>query len=351
MRASDFDFRLPSEQIAQVPCERRDGARLLVLPRAGGSASHHRVEELSALLPEESLLLLNDTRVIPARLYGHKPSGGKVELLVIERLRGDTEIEVWSCLGAASKPIRPGPLFLAGKGAPDAEVLSNASGVLEVAFTNLGPGGLLPVLEHIGAIPLPPYIERPGRETYEEDVDRYQTIYARAPGAVAAPTAGLHLTPELFHAFERRGIEHATLTLHVGPGTFAPLREDEIAADALLHSERFEVPEATAITIGRARRAGRPVIAVGTTVVRTLESVADEDGTIRPGVGRTRLFIRPGYRFRAVDGLLTNFHLPRSTLLMLVCAFAETDRVLNAYRAAVAAGYRFYSYGDAMLIT
>lgn len=355
MLASDFDFHLPLERIAQAPLARRDDARLYVVDRRGGD-THRQIRELPALLPDGALLVVNDTRVIPARVRGKKPTGGRVELLLVEPLAGSSEdgLSHWRCLGGASKPIRPGPLELDGKGAPACAVVETNGEWVDVVF-DCAPADLHRVLERIGEVPLPPYIKRErGAAPPVDDRDRYQTVFAHTPGAVAAPTAGLHFTSELLSALEARGIARATVTLHVGPGTFAPLRTDELD-DVRLHAERYEVPEATADAIARARSDGRPVVAVGTTVVRTLETAALDDGTVRAGSGATSLFIKPGHRFRAVDSLVTNFHLPRSTLLMLVAAFAGPppegiDRILAAYRNAVDAGYRFYSYGDAMLI-
>jgi S-adenosylmethionine:tRNA ribosyltransferase-isomerase len=360
MRASDFHFDLPPEQIAQQPAAERDQARLYVLPRHGGPPAHAQVADLPRLLPEGALLVMNDTRVIPARLRGRKPTGGRFELLLVRPCERVVEAtgwrETWACLGAASKPLRPGmTLLLDGERAPAAQVQTTRTaragqgGEIEVLFAGDEPGGMLAVLERIGEVPLPPYIERPSAPD-EGDRERYQTVYARTPGAAAAPTAGLHFTPRLLEALEQRGIARATLTLHVGLGTFAPLRSDEVDAIDALHPEPYDIPVATCEAVAAARAAGRPVVAVGTTSVRTLESASDERGQLRPGPGTTRLFIKPGYRFRVVDGMLTNFHLPRSTLLMLVCALGGQERVLGAYNDAVAHGYRFYSYGDAMLL-
>lgn len=343
--ASDFDFVLPPDQIAQVPADRRDEARLLVLDRSGG-LSHRGVRDLPELIPEGALLVVNDTRVIPARLYGKKPTGGRVELLLVERLPvALAGKERWRCLGGASKPIRLGPIAIDGEGAPEAEVLAVDGDRVDVEFT-VGEQPLLARLPAIGEVPLPPYIRRESARS--EDKERYQTVYARVPGAVAAPTAGLHFTPELLEELDARGIGRTAITLHVGPGTFAPLRSDDVDAH-VMHEERYEIPESAAAAIDRAKAARRPVVAVGTTVVRTLEAAA-RDGRVRPGAGTTKLFIRPGFHFDIVDQLITNFHLPRSTLLMLVCAFAGRDRVLAAYAEAVRAGYRFFSYGDAMYI-
>jgi S-adenosylmethionine:tRNA ribosyltransferase-isomerase len=346
LRASDFDFHLPAERIAQAPLAQRDDARLYVLDRhAAGrddSGPHRQVRDLPSLLPAGALLVVNDTRVIPARLHATKPTGGRVELLLVEPL-ATAGPGVWRCLGGASKPIRLGPLVLDGDGAPAVEVLAVDGAYVDVRFT----GELDGYLERHGEVPLPPYIKRDTPEA--ADKQRYQTMFARAPGAVAAPTAGLHFTPALLGALEARGVERATVTLHVGPGTFAPLRADELAGQSL-HPERYEVPAATAAAVGRARAEGRPIVAVGTTVVRTLEAAAIDERTLRAGAGVTDIFIQPGYSFRLIDMMLTNFHLPKSSLLMLVSALAGRDRVLAAYADAVANGYRFYSYGDAMLI-
>ena len=360
MRASDFDFALPPAQIAQHPATPRDAARLYVLPRSGAPAAHAHVRDLPGLLPEGALLVVNDTRVIPARLRARKPTGGKVELLLIERRDEEQPFdtpwtETWTCLGGASKPLRPGTtLALDGPDtgdAPEAEILAVRGAEVDVRFRGRTAGGLLAVAERLGEIPLPPYITRVAPEA--DDRDRYQTVYARSPGAAAAPTAGLHFTPALLDALAARGIERAALTLHVGLGTFAPLRSDDVSDLDTLHAERYELSAATCDAIARARAAGRPVVAVGTTTVRALESAAaaSRDGALQPGPAVTRLFIKPGFRFRVVDGMMTNFHLPRSTLLMLVAAFAGQERVLAAYADAVARGYRFFSYGDAMLIT
>ena len=366
MRVRDFDFELPVERIAQSPAPERDRARLYVLPLDGCPASHRTVADLPDLLSPGALLVVNDTRVIPARLHGRKPTGGQVELLLVEPRAiepigeriGDRFRETWLCLGGASKPLRPGQrIQLDGERAPEAEILSVDRQEVEVAFTGDDPGGLLEAAARIGQIPLPPYIKRPeGPST--ADADRYQTTYARVPGSVAAPTAGLHLTPAVFERLTARGVERASVTLHVGLGTFAPIAlPDDASIDeiAALHTERYDIPAATATAVARARAEGRPVIAVGTTTVRTLESAALDApegtaGVIRPGPGATRLFIRPGHRFRAVSGMLTNFHLPRSTLLMLVAALAGRERILSAYNDAVAHAYRFYSFGDAMLL-
>jgi len=344
--AQQLDYELPEASIAQAPLAERDAARLLCLPGGGEALIERGVRELPALLPPRSLLVLNDTRVIPARLFGHKPSGGRVELLLVERLTAIGPSERWSALGRASKGLRPGERIALGD-ALVATILANAERMLEVELTVTSEGQTATTaIERIGAMPLPPYIKRAAELA---DASRYQTVFAAQPGAVAAPTAGLHFTPALLERLVQAGHELAYVTLHVGPGTFAPLRSDDLR-EHVMHEERFDVPAATRDAIARARAGDRKVVAVGTTVVRTLESAADEQGDVAAGPGSTAIFIYPPYRFRVIDVLLTNFHLPRSTLLALVMAFAGVERTRAAYAHAIAAGYRFYSYGDAMLI-
>ena len=349
---SDFDFDLPDVLVARAPLERRDASRLLLLDRATGALAHLAFRDWPGLLRQDDLVVLNDTRVIPARLLGRKQgSGGRVELLLVRpdadvdasgALSGSADALSWVCLGQASKGLRPGTVVeLDGGRATVLEALGE--GELRVRFEAEGSVGAL--LERAGQVPLPPYV---AREPTPEDRIRYQTVYARAEGSVAAPTAGLHLTADTFAELEARGIERRFVTLDVGPGTFLPVRgEDE--STHRMHAERYHVPEETAAAVNRARAEGRRIVAVGTTVVRTMESAVDT-GIVRAGAGSSRLFIRPPYTFQVVDALLTNFHLPRSTLLMLVSAFAGRERVLAAYRAAVAERYRFFSYGDAMFI-
>ncbi len=341
-RKRDYRYDLPPEQIAQRPADRRDGSRLLWL--RGDDFRDRQFADLVEILPEGALLVANDTRVIKARLRARKPTGGAIELLFLEPVAGaggGGVGQVWRCL--ARGKLEPGlrlqvapelpPLVVVGERRRDA--------TLTVSY----PGDVAELLAACGEVPLPPYIGRP-EGTTAADLDRYQTVYARAPGAVAAPTAGLHFTPELLAALERRGCELRFLTLHVGWGTFAPMRE-ELLDRHVMHAEHYDIPEATAAAI----ESGRPVVAVGTTVIRALESAAVAPHRVRAGAAVTDLFIRPGFEFRAVDHLITNFHLPESTLLMMVCAFAGMARVLAAYRHAVAAGYRFYSYGDAMFLS
>jgi len=341
MRAADLDYHLPEDLIAQAPLEARDQSRLLLLPKRSGAPSHRTFAELPELLQPGDLLVVNDSRVIPARLVGRKESGGRCEMLLIEPL--DASGARWRAMGQASKPVRSGGRLQFGDLAAEVETVEG-EGFYALRFDR-GGADLQAALEAAGSVPLPPYIRR---EAVSADRERYQTLFARAPGSVAAPTAGLHFSTELLERLDRRGVIRAHLTLHVGPGTFLPVRAARLE-DHRMHSERYEVPPETAAAFSAARERRSRVVAVGTTSVRALES-AFLDGEIRPGPGRTDIFIRPGYAFGAVDGLVTNFHLPRSTLLALVCALGGTERVLAAYREAVAGRYRFFSYGDAMAI-
>ena len=332
MDLAEFDYQLPEELIAQGPLPERDASRLLVLPRSSGSIDHRLVRELPGLLAPGDVMVVNDARVIPARLHGRKEgTGGKVELLLVEPLPGAD----WLALGQASKPLREGSrVEVLGS---RIEIVQVREGGELVVRLPLEGDALWRFLDEAGELPLPPYIRHaPG----PADRERYQTIFARERGAIAAPTAGLHFTPALIEALRARGVGLARITLHVGPGTFLPVRAQRIE-DHRMHRERYFVPEESARSIAGAGR----VIAVGTTALRTLEASQG-----RPGPGTTDLFITPGYQFRAVHGLFTNFHLPRSTLLMLVAAFAGLDRTKAAYGEAVARRYRFFSYGDAMLI-
>ncbi len=344
MDVSLFDYHLPPELIAQEPAEPRDASRLLVLDRARGPREDRRFAELPELLRSGDCLIANHSRVIPARLLGvADPGGGPVELLLL-RAVGD---ERWEALVRPGRRCRVGArLELAGGVARARVVGEGREGTRVVAIE--GPWPVRELLERHGLPPLPPYIARHDAPK-PEDRERYQTVYAREDGSVAAPTAGLHFTPELLARLQRRGVAVHYLTLHVGPGTFRPLRAERVE-EHRMDAEPLEIPGATARAIHEAKAEGRRVIAVGTTTTRALEWAATADGRLRPGAGEADLFIRPGHRFRIVDALITNFHLPRSTLLVLVAAFAGLDVVLDAYRHAVASGYRFYSYGDAMLI-
>jgi len=331
----DFSYDLPEESIAQEPAPRGE-SRLLVLNEEG-PGRHRQVGDLPQLLRPGDLLVLNDTRVIPARLFGQRQEGGKTEVLLVEKV-GDRE---WEALVRPGRRARPGT-EIAFEGLTAEVVEKRADGRHRLRFSE----PVEPHLDRLGHVPLPPYIRRPDRES---DRERYQTVYARHPGAVAAPTAGLHFTADLLEEIAGAGIGIARVTLHVGLGTFKPVSAERVE-DHRMESERYEVGEETAEAVQRTRAAGGRIVAVGTTVVRTLESAAlAGGGEVRPGRGATELFITPGFRFQAVDVLLTNFHLPRSTLLMLVSAFAGRERVLAAYEEAIREGYRFYSYGDAML--
>jgi S-adenosylmethionine:tRNA ribosyltransferase-isomerase len=340
----DFDYELPADAIAQRPAPRGD-SRLLVLD-ADGEARHRRPADLPEILRPGDLLVVNDTRVLPARIFGRRrPGGGRVEMLLAEKLASDNADEgggeTWEALVKPGRRARPGTVVDFEDGLAAEVVAKGPEGRVRVRFSRPAE----PHLERHGHVPLPPYVKRPDERADRHD---YQTVFARRPGAIAAPTAGLHFTPELVDALGHAGIGCVAITLHVGLGTFKPVTA-ELVHEHRMDAERYSVPEAAAAAIRRSRREGGRVVAVGTTVVRSLETAAGADGEVAAGEGRTTLFITPGYRFRAVDVLLTNFHLPCSTLLMLVCAFAGRERVLAAYREAVAAGYRFYSYGDAML--
>lgn len=337
MRLADFDFQLPEELIARHPPAARDAARMLCVP-AEGPFVHASFADLPAKLRRGDLLILNDAKVIRARLRGRKvDTGGEVEIL-LDRPLGEGR---WLVLGSASKGFRPGQR-LEVAGVPATVIDRGEGGRLTLDF---GAAEVLALAEAQGELPLPPYLDRPPEA---DDERRYQTVFAQAAGAVAAPTAGLHFTPAVFAALEARGVEIGFLTLLVGPGTFLPVRADDIEQHRMLE-ERYAISPALAAAFAAARARGGRVLAVGTTVTRTLESAVDAAGRLSPGEGLTGLFIRPGHRFRAVDGLLTNFHLPRSSLVMLVSAFAGVERVRAAYAEAVAQRYRFFSYGDCCL--
>lgn len=342
MLLSDFDFELPEELIAQQPLVNRCDSRLLHLHLEKKSIDHRQFSDLHQLLQPGDLLVRNETKVIPARLLGQKSSGGKVEFLLVRLI--DPEQNIWRCMSRSSKPVKPGSVINFPEKI-NAEILQNlGEGLSLVKFSS--PEDFFTALDKAGHIPLPPYIRR---EDQLQDRERYQTVFANNPGAVAAPTAGLHFTEAVFAALVERGIETCGVTLHVGPGTFLPVRVENLHEHEM-HAEVYDVPETTALTVNRARAEGRRIVALGTTVTRTLESALNESGLLTAGSGETDLFIKPGFRFRMVDALITNFHLPKSTLLVLVSAFAGRDFILEAYRQAVASGYRFFSYGDCMLI-
>lgn len=336
MKRSDFHYDLPPGLIAQRPAEPRSASRLLAVE----GLRDLQMRDFPTLLNPGDLLVFNDTRVIPARLFGEKDSGGKVEILVERLLAGE---QLLAQMRASKSPRAGGRITIAG-GDGDFEVLGRDGEFYRLHWQ--GPETLLAMLDRVGHMPLPPYIDRADESS---DRERYQTVFAREPGAVAAPTAGLHFDEPLLQAIRARGVQTATLTLHVGAGTFQPLRSDDLSQHRM-HAERYHVTPALCALIESTRRNGGRIVSVGTTVTRALESAAAE-GALKPATGETRLFITPGYEFRVVDALLTNFHLPESTLLMLICAFAGTDRIMTAYRHAVNANYRFFSYGDATWLT
>jgi S-adenosylmethionine:tRNA ribosyltransferase-isomerase len=347
VRSELLDYQLPEELIAKRPLAERDASRLLVLD--AGRLEHRRVRDLPALLPRGALLVLNDTRVRRARVHGvRRESGGKVELLLLGRrpeLEQAAPHEVWEALGRSSKPLRQGIVIDAGRLVCQViERRADGTLLLSIAAT----ATVEAILAEQGRVPIPPYL---GRDDDEQDITRYQTVYAERVGSVAAPTAGLHLTSELLSAIEAQGVELGRLELEVGLGTFRPIVTEELS-EHVMHEERFSVSAALTAQIAAARARGGSVVALGTTVVRALESAADpgQPGHVLAQTAQTRLLIQPGYAFKLVDGLLTNFHLPRSTLLALVMAFGGIERVRNAYATAIAEGYRFYSYGDAMLL-
>lgn len=351
MKTSDFFYDLPRELIAQHPVTPRDLARMMVVDRTSRTLSHRVFRDLPDCLDTGDLLVLNNTRVLPARLFGTKAgTGGAVELLLLEELGPNR----WDALlRAGSRRPAPGQIIEFHEGVGTAPVLTATvveqleRGRVRVDLKTAEP--LLAVIDRIGHPPLPPYIERQDDRASEADRAAYQTMYAREAGAVAAPTAGLHFTPEVFAALDARGIARTEITLHTGIGTFRPVTAERVD-DHVMDEERYTVPSDAAEAIARTRAGGGRVVAVGSTSVRTLETVAGEDGTVPPGSGRSGLFIRPPYRFKTVDVMLTNFHLPQSTLLMMVSAFAGYDLAMEAYRVAVAEKYRFFSYGDCMLM-
>ena len=365
LRVADFDYALPTDLIAQAPAPERDRSRLLVLERQTGALRHRTFCDLAEHLVQGDLLVINETKVFPARLFGRSERRHTVEVLLIQETEGDS----WEALVKPSRKVRPGDRLLLAGGRIEADVLEKRGEgrhLLRLACD----GRLSDLLWRFGQMPLPPYVKRERSEfmvqsswkddaisldprrsplsSHALDIERYQTVYAKHEGAIAAPTAGLHFTLELIDTLKSRGIEFAPITLYVGPGTFRPVRVEQVA-NYRMEPERYVVPEQTALAIKSARSEGRRVIAVGTTTVRTLEHAA-RDGEVRAGAGEADLFLYPGYRYRVIDGLITNFHLPRSTLLMLVSAFAGRETILAVYREAIARRYRFYSYGDAMLI-
>ena len=340
MKKNDFYFDLPPELIAQTPLKQRDASRLLCLEKTSGRIRHGQFRELPNMLREGDCLVMNDSRVIPARLFGTRPTGGSVEVVLLRDL-GSNE---WECLTRPGRKTAPGTELTFGSGELTAVVTrAEAAGNKILRFHY--EGIFLEVLDALGQMPLPPYIKEK-----LEDKERYQTVYARDPGSAAAPTAGLHFTPELLSQIEQRGVRLCYVTLHVGLGTFRPVKEENIE-DHPMHAEFCIVPEETAAIVNETHAKGGRVVAVGTTSCRTLESFTDDNGILKAGSGWTDIFIYPGYRFKAIDALITNFHLPESTLIMLVSALAGRENVLHAYEEAVRERYRFFSFGDAMFIS
>lgn len=339
MKKSDFDFYLPEELIAQTPLEKRDGSRLLVLDKESGAMEHRRFYDLPEYLRAGDCLVLNNSRVLPARLIGTRPGGGAVELVLLRDL-GEGR---WECLSRPGRKTKPGTELAFGGGELKATVEAVAEGGNRIVKFDY-QGIFLEVLERLGKMPLPPYIKEE-----LQDPERYQTVYSRELGSAAAPTAGLHFTNELLEKIQAMGVKVCYVTLHVGLGTFRPVKEDEIENHEM-HSEFCIIPEDTARTVTETKQNGGRIVAVGTTSCRTLESFAKDDGTLEACSGWTDIFIYPGYSFKCIDALVTNFHLPESTLIMLVSALAGREHILNAYRTAVEEKYRFFSFGDAMFI-
>ena len=345
MKKNDFYFDLPDELIAQTPLSRREQSRLLCLDRRTGKTDHSHFFELPKLLHEGDCLVLNDSRVIPARLIGKRESGGAVEVVLLKEAPSAQSAMTWECLTRPGRKTRPGTKLVFGDG--DVRLIGEVTGEAEGGNKLIRfecEGIFIEVLERLGKMPLPPYIHEE-----LEDSERYQTVYSRNSGSAAAPTAGLHFTEELLDKIKAQGVEICYMTLHVGLGTFRPVKTDEVE-DHIMHAEYFIIPDETAETINRVKTSGGKVIAVGTTSCRALESCSDPQGKVSAYSGFTDIFIYPGYTFKCIDGLITNFHLPESTLIMLVSAFAGRDNVLKAYETAIREKYRFFSFGDAMYI-
>ena len=340
MKLEEFDYYLPEELIAQVPIEKRDESRLLVVDKSKKTIEHKVFKDIIEYLAPGDCLVRNNTKVIPARLYGKKETGANVEFVLLKQIEGD----IWESIVRPGNKLKPGTKVLFGDGLLEAEILDiMEGGTRKVKFTYQGIFN--EILDQIGLMPLPPYIHESLK-----DKDRYQTVYARYKGSAAAPTAGLHFTPDLLKQIEDKGISIANVTLHVGIGTFRPVKEENIE-DHKMHTEHFYIKEEDAKKINEAKQNGKRVIAVGTTSCRVLETIADEKtGMVKPQEADTGIYIYPGYKFKCIDSLITNFHLPKSTLLMLVSAFADREFILKAYKEAVENKYRFFSFGDAMLI-
>ncbi len=342
LRVEDFDYELPEELIAQQPLEKRDQSRLMVVERDNRSIHHTQFPEILEWLEPGDLMIFNDTRVIPARLWGKRlPGGGKTEVLLLRAVTEDS----WEALVRPGRKIRPGQkIYFGGKEELEAITKERTTFGGRILRFNQQGAVLRKSINELGEVPLPPYIKAP-----LQNRERYQTIYAKEEGSVAAPTAGLHFTADLLGKIKEKGIRTGLLTLHVGLGTFRPVKVENVE-EHQMHSEYFQISKELALEVARVKAADHRVIAVGTTTARTLETMGNEEGTINPGSGWTDIFIYPGYKFKVLDGLVTNFHLPRSTLLMLVSAFADRELILTAYQEAVRERYRFFSFGDAMLI-
>ncbi|WP_338851522.1 tRNA preQ1(34) S-adenosylmethionine ribosyltransferase-isomerase QueA [Clostridium perfringens] len=340
MKVSDFYFELPEELIAQYPLEKRDSSRLMVLDKKTGEIEHRKFHDILEYLNEGDTLVLNNTRVLPARLIGEKEeTGGKIEFLLLKRIEGDK----WECLAKPGRKAKVGTVFTFGEGKLKAivrEIGEEGNRIIEFKYDGI----FEQVLDELGQMPLPPYIHEK-----LEDKERYQTVYSKEKGSAAAPTAGLHFTEELLKEIKDKGVNIAYLTLHVGLGTFRPVKVDDVN-NHVMHSEYYHLDKENAELINKTKEAGKRVIAVGTTSSRTLETIGDENGRVREQSGWTDIFIYPGYKFKIVDNLITNFHLPESTLIMLVSALADQDNIMNAYNTAVKEKYRFFSFGDSMFI-
>ncbi|NGT65803.1 tRNA preQ1(34) S-adenosylmethionine ribosyltransferase-isomerase QueA [Clostridium perfringens] len=340
MKVSDFYFELPEELIAQYPLEKRDSSRLMVLDKKTGEIEHRKFHDILEYLNEGDTLVLNNTRVLPARLIGEKEeTGGKIEFLLLKRIEGDK----WECLAKPGRKAKVGTVFTFGEGKLKAivrEICEEGNRIIEFKYDGI----FEQVLDELGQMPLPPYIHEK-----LEDKERYQTVYSKEKGSAAAPTAGLHFTEELLKEIKDKGVNIAYLTLHVGLGTFRPVKVDDVN-NHVMHSEYYHLDKENAELINKTKEAGNRVIAVGTTSSRTLETIGDENGRVREQSGWTDIFIYPGYKFKIVDNLITNFHLPESTLIMLVSALAGQDNIMNAYNTAVKEKYRFFSFGDSMFI-
>lgn len=340
MKVSDFYFELPEELIAQYPLEKRDSSRLMVLDKKTGEIEHRKFHDILEYLNEGDTLVLNNTRVLPARLIGEKEeTGGKIEFLLLKRIEGDK----WECLAKPGRKAKVGTVFTFGEGKLKAivrEIGEEGNRIIEFKYDGI----FEQVLDELGQMPLPPYIHEK-----LEDKERYQTVYSKEKGSAAAPTAGLHFTEELLKEIKDKGVNIAYLTLHVGLGTFRPVKVDDVN-NHVMHSEYYHLDKENAKLINKTKEAGKRVIAVGTTSSRTLETIGDENGRVREQSGWTDIFIYPGYKFKIVDNLITNFHLPESTLIMLVSALAGQDNIMNAYNTAVKEKYRFFSFGDSMFI-